>query len=74
MDVANKRVVLRVDFNVPIQNGVILDDLRIRESLKTIQYLIEQNCRIVILSHLGKVKTLEDKKKNSLDVVVEQNL
>lgn len=72
MDVANKRVVLRVDFNVPIQNGVILDDLRIRESLKTIQYLIEQNCRIVILSHLGKVKTLEDKKKNSLDVVVER--
>lgn len=65
-DIKNKRVVLRCDFNVPIRDGVILDDTKIKASLETINYLIENNCKIVILSHFGKVKTLEDKYVNSL--------
>ena len=62
----NKTVLLRCDFNVPIDNGVITDDKRIVASLKTINYLIGQNAKIIIFSHLGKVKTEEDKLKNSL--------
>jgi len=65
-DVKNKRVVLRCDFNVPVKDGIILDDSKIRASLETINYLIENNCKIVILSHFGKVKTQDDKYKNSL--------
>lgn len=65
-DIKNKRVVLRCDFNVPIKDGIILDDSKIRASLETINYLIDNDCKIIILSHFGKVKTLEDKYKNSL--------
>lgn len=68
-DIKDKRIVLRCDFNVPIENGIILDDSKIKASLETINYLIENNCKIVILSHLGKVKTLEDKANNSLEPV-----
>ncbi len=66
VDLKNKKVVLRVDYNVPIKNGIILDDSKIRASLDTIKYLIENDCKIVILSHLGKVKTKEDAYANSL--------
>ena len=62
----NKKVILRVDYNVPMQNGMILDDTKIRESLPTIEYLLEKNCKIIILSHLGKVKSNEDKARLSL--------
>ena len=62
----NKTVLLRCDFNVPIDNGVITDDKRIVASLKTINYLINNNAKVIIFSHLGKVKTEEDKLKNSL--------
>lgn len=68
-DVKNKKVVLRCDFNVPIENGVILDDSKIKASLDTINYLIDQNCKIVILSHFGKVKTEADIQKNTLQPV-----
>jgi len=61
-----KKVIVRCDLNVPIENGIITDDTRIKESLTTINYLIEKNAKIVVLSHLGKVKTEEDKKKNTL--------
>ncbi len=69
MDVKDKRIILRVDYNVPMKNGVILDDSKIRVSLKTIQYLLEQNCRIVLLSHLGKIKSEVDKQVNSLEPI-----
>ena len=68
-DVKDKRVVLRCDLNVPIKDGVILDDSKIKASLETINYLVDQNCKIVILSHLGKVRKKEDKAKNSLEPV-----
>ena len=66
MDVKNKKVLLRCDFNVPIKDGQILDDSKIVESLQTIEYLIKEGAKIIILSHFGKVKTEEDKEKNSL--------
>ena len=62
----NKRVVVRCDFNVPINDGVIEDDSKIVRSLKTIKYLIDNNCRVVLLSHLGRIKSEEDKDKNTL--------
>lgn len=68
-DVKNKRVVLRCDLNVPIKDGFILDDSKIKASLETINYLIENDCKIIILSHLGKVKTKADKAKNTLEPV-----
>lgn len=65
-DYKDKKVILRCDLNVPIDNGNITDDTRIRESLKTINYLISKDAKIIILSHLGKIKTEEDKIKNTL--------
>ncbi len=61
-----KKVIIRCDLNVPILNGKITDDTRIKESLHSIKYLIEKKAKIIILSHLGKVKTEEDKKANTL--------
>lgn len=69
MDIKNKRIVLRVDYNVPIQNGQIMDDSKIKETLNTIQFLLAENCKIVILSHLGKIKSEEDKLKYTLEPV-----
>lgn len=56
LDLQNKRVILRCDLNVPIKDGVILDDGRIRASLSTIRKLLAKNCSIVIIAHLGRPK------------------
>ncbi len=71
-DLNNKRVIIRCDLNVPIKDGVILDDNRIKESLKTINYAISKKAKVIILSHLGRVKTKEDMKDKSLKVVAER--
>ena len=68
-NVKGKKVIVRVDFNVPIKDGKIVDDNRMVASLKTINYLIEKGAKVILLSHLGRVKTEEDKKTNSLDIV-----
>ena len=65
-DLENKKVIIRVDFNVPIKDGKITDDNRIKESLKTINYAIEKGAKVILLSHLGRIKTEEDKEKNNL--------
>lgn len=61
-----KTVIIRCDLNVPIKNNEIEDDTRINESLSSINYLIDNNAKIIILSHLGKIKTEEDKINNTL--------
>ena len=68
----NKKVIIRVDFNVPIKDNKILDDNRIRMSLKTIKYAIDNNAKIILMSHLGRVKEESDKEKNSLKIVAER--
>lgn len=65
----NKKVLIRCDFNVPIKDGVITDDTRIVESLKTIQYVLSKNCKIILFSHLGRIKEVSDLAKNNLDKV-----
>lgn len=69
IDLKNKKVVIRVDYNVPMENGIIKDSSKIKKSLRSINYLLENNCRVVILSHFGRIKSEEDKAKNSLKVV-----
>lgn len=72
MDLKNKKVLLRCDYNVPIENGAIIDDTKILASLDTIEYLLNQNCSIIIISHLGKVKSEEDKLKYTLEPVAKR--
>ena len=73
LDLKGKKVIIRVDYNVPLNDkGEIVDDNRIRESLQTINYCLDNDCKIILLSHLGKVKTEEDLKKKSLKVVAER--
>ena len=71
-DLKNKKVIIRCDFNVPMQDGIITDDTRIKESLKTINYAIKKGAKVILLSHLGRVKTEEDKEKNSLKPVCQR--
>lgn len=72
LDVAGKRVIVRCDFNVPRKDGVITNDNRIVQALPTIQYLIENKAKVILMSHLGKVKTEEDKAKNDLACVADR--
>lgn len=65
LKVEGRRVLVRVDFNVPMKNGEITDDFRIQSSLKTIKYLIDQKARVILMSHLGRPKG-ECKKEFSL--------
>lgn len=64
-----KKVLVRVDFNVPIKNNKIIDDNRIISSLPTIKYLLSQEAKIILLSHLGKIKTIDDLKKYNMEPI-----
>lgn len=69
-----KKVILRSDFNVSIKDGKIISNERITAELPTINYLIEKGAKVIIMSHLGKIKGEEDKKKNTLYIVYEELL
>ena len=71
-DLNNKKVIIRVDFNVPMKDGVILDDTRIKASVETIEYLLNGRAKVIVLSHLGRVKEESDKEKNSLRPVAKR--
>jgi len=60
IDLAGKTVLLRADYNVPLENGKITDDYRIKQSLPTIHYLLEHNVKLIICSHLGRPKGPKD--------------
>ena len=66
-----KKGSIRCDFNVPIENGIIKDDSRIRKSLRTIRYARSNGAKVILLSHLGRVKSKEDKSKYTLKPVAE---
>lgn len=72
LDIENKKVIIRCDFNVPIKDNKILDDTRIKGALETIKYCLDRNCRIILLSHLGRVKEESDLEKNDLAPVAKR--
>ena len=61
IDLKGKRVLLRADYNVPIDDGKINGDFRIEQSIPTIEYLLNQGCKIIICSHLGRPESVKDK-------------
>lgn len=72
IDINNKKVLIRCDFNVPIKEGKIVDNTRIVGALPTIKYAIEHNAKVILLSHLGRVKEESDLEKNNLAPVAQE--
>ena len=71
LDLKGKVVLERADFNVPLKNGEITNDNRIVQALPTIKYILEQGGKLVLFSHLGKVKEESDKKELTLKPVAD---
>ena len=69
IDVLGKKVILRLDLNVTIDHGNIIDETKIKKSIPTIKYLLNHGAHVLIMSHLGKIKNEKDKENNSLKVV-----
>lgn len=72
MNLNNKKVLIRCDFNVPMKEGKIVDDTRITAALPTIKYALEQNAKVILFSHLGRVKEEGDLEKNNLAPVAKR--
>ncbi|MCR5786261.1 MAG: phosphoglycerate kinase [Acholeplasmatales bacterium] len=69
LEVSGKKVLIRVDFNVPMKDGKITDTTRISAALPTIKYVVENGGKAIVFSHLGRVKTVEDIAKNDITPV-----
>lgn len=69
VNVKDKKVIVRVDFNVNIKNNEVIDDTRIIAALKTIKYLVSKEAKVILLSHLGRISSMESKEKNTLEPV-----
>ena len=72
IDLKDKKVIIRCDFNVPIKNGIIEDDNRIVESLPTINLVKDKGAKIILMSHLGRVQSVEDKINKTLKPVADR--
>ena len=72
LDVNGKKVLVRVDFNVPIKEGVITDDNRIKAALPTLKYILDNGGKVIAFSHLGREKSEEDKAKTTLAPVAKR--
>lgn len=71
LDLQNKTLIIREDYNVPIKDGIVTDESRVIESIETIKYALSNGAKyLILLSHMGKIKTEEDKKENDLRVVI----
>ena len=72
VELNGKKVLVRVDFNVPMKDGKITNDNRIVAALPTIKYILENGGRAILFSHLGKIKSEEDKASKSLRPAAER--
>ncbi len=72
LNVKGKKVLIRVDFNVPMKNGVITDDTRVRAALPTIEYVVNNGGKAIVFSHLGRVKEEADLAKNDITPVAKR--
>ena len=72
LKVKGKKVLIRVDFNVPMKNGVITDDTRVRAALPTIEYVVNNGGKAIVFSHLGRVKEAADIEKNNIAPVAKR--
>ena len=72
LNIDGKKVIIRCDFNVPMKDGKITDDTRIVGALPTIEYCIDHGCKIILMSHLGRVKEEKDLAENDLSPVAER--
>ncbi|GMQ74468.1 phosphoglycerate kinase [Tetragenococcus halophilus] len=72
VDLKGKKVLVRADFNVPVKDGAITDDTRIKAALPTIKYVSQHGGKAILFSHLGRVKTEEDKEGKSLAPVADR--
>src|SRR3989344_5191921 len=74
MEIDGKKVLVRVDYNVPIKNGMVEDDTRLKATIPTINFLLEKNCKIILMSHLGRPKDLLKEGKSFEEIKKELTL
>lgn len=72
VELKGKKVLIRADFNVPMKSGKITDDTRIKAAVKTISYVLAKGGKVILFSHLGRIKTKEDKREYSLAPVADR--